>query len=108
DPMERTPQQHARWLLSQLLHWHRREEKPEWWWFFDRLEKTDQELVEDHESIGELEFVEVIRQVGRSTVYGYRFDPTQEHKIQIGDTPRDPRTGAGAGTVVDLDSVRGT
>ena len=27
DPAERTPEQHGRWLLAQLLGWHRREDK---------------------------------------------------------------------------------
>ena len=107
DPLTRTPEEHARWLLGQLLHWHRREDKPDWWWYYDRLEKTDQELVEDHDSIGELELVVAVREVARSTVYRYRFDPSQEHKIQIGQCPRDPRTKASAGEVVHLDSLHG-
>ena len=27
DPLERSPEQHAQWLLGQLLGWHRREDK---------------------------------------------------------------------------------
>ncbi len=38
DPDERTPEQHARWLLAQLLGWHRREEKSFWWEYFARLD----------------------------------------------------------------------
>ena len=35
QPSERTPEQHATWLLAQLLDWHRREDKAIWWRYFD-------------------------------------------------------------------------
>ena len=34
DVMERTPEEHARWLLAHSLDWHRREQKAVWWEFF--------------------------------------------------------------------------
>jgi len=34
DPADRTVEQQGRWLLAQLLSWHRREEKSMWWEFF--------------------------------------------------------------------------
>ena len=42
-------------LAAQLLDYHDRERKPVWWAFFDRVEMTPEELVEDAESIGRLE-----------------------------------------------------
>ena len=42
-------------LAAQLLDYHERERKPVWWAFFDRIEMTPAELVEDAESIGRLE-----------------------------------------------------
>ncbi|MBI1844387.1 MAG: TM0106 family RecB-like putative nuclease [Actinobacteria bacterium] len=109
---ERDGGQQVGWLLAQLVGWHRREAKPKWWAWFDRLLKSDEELVLDHESIGELTYVdEVLPDDGapaaRSRVHRYGFDPTQEHKVSPGDTPCDPRTGKGAGTVVALDQRRG-
>ena len=44
-------------LAAQLLDYHDRERKPVWWAFFDRIEMTPAELVEDAESIGRLELV---------------------------------------------------
>ena len=38
------PDEQSRWLLAQLLDYHRREAKPAWWEFFARFEKTDEEL----------------------------------------------------------------
>jgi uncharacterized protein len=108
NPLERTPEQMSRWLLGQLLHWHRREDKPEWWAYFQRLRMTDDELVEDSEAIGNLEYVGVVDEVAKSTVHRYTFDPAQEHKLRIGDKPSDPRTDKSAGEIVALDSVTGT
>src|SRR5262249_44821538 len=41
----------GRWLAAQLLHYHRREEKPAWWGYFARTEMSTEELVDDLESI---------------------------------------------------------
>jgi uncharacterized protein len=95
------------WLLAQLLGWHRREARPEWWAWFDRLQKTDEELVADHECIGDIRFVEIVEDLGRSARYRYAFDPTQEHKFGVGDKPVDPRTEKGAGEIVAVDAGAG-
>ena len=44
---QRTEEEHARWLLAQLLSWHRREAKPDWWAHFNRLALTDEDLAGD-------------------------------------------------------------
>ena len=36
EQRQRDPALQARWLLANLLEWHRREEKVDWWAFFDR------------------------------------------------------------------------
>ena len=99
DAGERTADQSARWLLAQLLDWHRREDKSAWWTFFERLHRTDDELVDDAESIGNVVHVGAVGEDGRSVIHRYSFDGTQEHKLDVGDTPCDPRTGRPAGTV---------
>jgi predicted RecB family nuclease len=95
-------------LLAALVGWHRREMKPEWWRWFDRLERTDDELVNDHECLAELHYEGVQREEGQSLVHRYSFDVTQEHKVAIGDKPVDPRTEKSAGEVVGLDLAAGT
>ncbi len=107
DPAVRTPEQQARWLLAQLLSWHRREEKPEWWAYFERLRLTDEELHDDAEAIAGLEYVGEQAQVARSAIHRYRFDPAQEHKLPLGVSPHDPRTGKSAGEIVHVDPARG-
>jgi len=95
-------------LLAALLGWHRREMKPEWWQWFDRLERSDEELVNDHECLAELHYEGVVEDLGSSLVHRYSFDVTQEHKLSVGDTPVDPRTRKRAGEVVALDLGAGT
>ncbi|HUQ53006.1 MAG TPA: TM0106 family RecB-like putative nuclease, partial [Gammaproteobacteria bacterium] len=38
DAAERSEQQQTRWLMAQLLEWHRREEKAAWWEYFRLLD----------------------------------------------------------------------
>lgn len=109
----------ARWLLAQLLEWHRREAKPEYWQYFRRiLDLADRDLFEDSEAVAGLEYEGPIGSEARSTIHRYRFDPGQEHKLRVGDTACDParerarilyeRKVPGPGTLVALDPVAGT
>lgn len=52
DPAERSPEQQARWLLAQLLGWHRREDKAMWWEFHRLLDLTPEQLVEEDDPLG--------------------------------------------------------
>jgi predicted RecB family nuclease len=92
-------------LGAQLLDYHDRERKPVWWAFFDRIEQTPEELVEDSDSIGLLEPVGEPEPVARSRVYTFTFPP-QEHKLRVGDGPVDPVTRESAGEIVALDRER--
>lgn len=108
DPADRTDDEHARWLLGQLLAWHRREAKPAWWRYFELIERrTDEERVEEPEPIGMLELVREVGPDKKSIVYEYRF-PAQEHDIKTGRSALDPATRKGAGEVVALDNESGT
>jgi len=108
DGASRDQAQKARWLLAQLLDWHRREDKSSWWAFYARCAMTDDELVEDAEAIGRIVHTGAVRSEKRSTVHGYTFDPGQEHKLDVGDETCDPRTGRFSGTVVAVDNDAGT
>jgi predicted RecB family nuclease len=108
EPAQRSPDQYALWLLAQLLDWHRREARSQWWDYFRRHKLTDEELVADSEAIGSLRYDGEVGQVRRSVVHRYRFDPTQLHKISVGQSPHDPRTLKPAGTVEAIDNLTGT
>jgi uncharacterized protein len=112
DPADRTPDQAARWLLAQLLDWHRRDEKPAWWAWHDLRQRSIEDLVGATEGIGGLEFVEDIEWRAKSIVRRYRFEP-QDHKFRPGDgvvdpDPRHGDFGESAGAIVAIDDVHGT
>jgi predicted RecB family nuclease len=97
-------------LLAYLLEYHRREARPAWRAFFERLERTAEELMRDPEAIGCLEPVgEPEPAGGRSKSLDHRFTfPDQQHKLGVGDGVYDPATGGPAGTIVALDDGAGT
>ena len=53
---EMSADQHGRWLLAQLLNWHRRENKSFWWRYFHLSTLTDEELREETDALGELTY----------------------------------------------------
>jgi predicted RecB family nuclease len=108
DPPERTEEQQARWLLGQLLDWHRREDKAQWWRFFELAGMTDEELVEQREPVAMLELVEDLGQVSNRGAREQRFRfPLQDHGLKIGVNVVNPRTVRehgpdGCGTVLSF------
>ncbi|MEN3284723.1 MAG: hypothetical protein V7607_5863 [Solirubrobacteraceae bacterium] len=103
DPGER-----ARVLLADLLDYHRREGKPVWWRFFERLEMSEEQLLDDPECISRCrpEQPEPVRMEKQSAVYRLRFQP-QEHRFRPGSEPVDPSTGDAAGEIVAIDREQG-
>ena len=89
-------------LAAQLLDYHDRERKPVWWAFFDRIEMTPDELLEDRDSISGLTQVGERERVDRSWAYTLTF-PAQEHKIGQGQQTFDPRTRKGPGQILEVD-----
>jgi uncharacterized protein len=98
DPLRRTPDEHARWLMAQLLSWHRREKKAAYWDFFRRIGLTADELLDEDGAIGGLELIglsEPWKPTPRAKKHRitatYRF-PTQEHR-DVGERSalHDPR-----------------
>lgn len=85
DPDDRNEDDRSRWLLAQLLTYHRREERPVWWAFFDRAEREPEELVDDVECLGGLEPEPGAepQPIRRSQTLAMRF-PAQETKVRTG------------------------
>ena len=108
DSEARSTEESARWLLAQLLQWHRREDKSMWWrYFFLMQELSDEDRISESDAMGGLVAEGEVRQEKQSIVYRFRFPP-QDHKIAVGSSPRDPATGKSAGTVVSLNGETGT
>lgn len=81
---DQTNDQHARWLLAQMLEWHRREDKSLWWEYFRLRDLRDDERLEDRAAIAGLRFVQRIGGTERSPIDRYEF-PDQETNVQEGD-----------------------
>jgi predicted RecB family nuclease len=97
-----------RWLMAQLLDYHRREARPAWWWYFRRFEMDDDELLEDSEAIAGLEWdgaepVPVVRSID----YTFTFPP-QQHHCEAGDSGFEPTEERKGWAVVAVDNARGT
>ncbi len=73
-------------LVGWLLNYHRREEKPMWWRYFDRLGASEEELFNDADCLAGLVRTdkEPVR-IKKSLEVEYRFDPEQDTKVQEGD-----------------------
>lgn len=100
DPSTLHGRDHARWLLAQLLTWHRREDKASWWRYFHLLlDLTDEERVAEPEPIGMLDCVRPEDDSGLRFRYTY---PEQEHDIEVGSAVVDPRN-RGSVTVEAID-----
>jgi predicted RecB family nuclease len=118
DRPARTAEQHGRWLIAQLLGWHRREDKSMWWQFFEWMQQfTPEELVEESEPIGRLEPLQLVERLdnGKET-WRYHF-PDQEFDLgrngvfdpaRAKERPDDSPFSWGAGDVVGVDLAAGT
>lgn len=74
DSSSRTPDQQVRWILAQLLDWHRRENKAGWWEGY-RLEALgDEELRDERVAIAGLQFAKRISNERNNLIDRYTFD----------------------------------
>jgi predicted RecB family nuclease len=105
DPLARTEEESAQWLMAQLLDWHRREEKSGWWEFFRLKDLSDEDLLEEKTAIARLQFDRCVGVDGRSPVDRYAFEK-QETEIREGD--KVVHRGDAIGEVVGIDLGRRT
>lgn len=66
--------------LAGLIGYHRREAKPQWWSYFERLNSHPDELVEDLECLADCS----IQSINQGLAH-IKFDPQQETKLKEGD-----------------------
>ena len=80
-----------RWLMADLLDFHKRERAVEVFEFLQMVNKTEAELLDDSNVIAGLQLVEELEStpaIGRrnhAVVRRYRFDPQQLTKLDVGD-----------------------
>ena len=104
----RTPEQHARWLLAQLLSWHRREEKSFWWRFFRLMnDLTDEERVDEsaNRSAASSSWSGSAGgpRLGRVPLLA---SPSRSTTIEVGTDVCDPATGRSPGSVSSRSTTR--
>ena len=90
-------------LIAELLWFHQRSQKPGWWAVFERQAWSEEELIDDAESLGglQLDLSTAPVPVKKSFDTTYRFPP-QDTKLKVGDTPKVAETVGYAGKIVDL------
>ena len=95
-------------LVAELLWFHQRSQKPGWWALFERQAWSEDELIDDAESLGGLRVdpdtapVRVKRSVETSYVF-----PPQDTKLKVGDSPKIAATLGNAGTIIHLSADEG-
>jgi hypothetical protein len=82
DSGERTEEEQARWLLAQLLDWHRRENKATFWEGYRLAELDDHDLLEERAGLAGLQFMERVAVERRIPTDRYSFEK-QETEARI-------------------------
>jgi predicted RecB family nuclease len=83
EPEQQTEEQATRWLLSNLLDWHRRESKSEWWEFYRLTELPDDDLLDERSALAGLQFVKRLGVQRKIPTDRYSFEK-QEADIRPG------------------------
>jgi hypothetical protein len=97
DELTDDPDERARLLVSDVLEYHRRESKPAWWAYFERMTKTPRELAEDDsEALGDLTLATDPRvRRGEAVVDLPAALPAAGAQGRAGQRPSSPRPSAG-------------
>jgi len=74
----------ARWLLAQMLEWHRREAKAPWWEYFRLAELPDEELLDEKAAVAGLTFADRVGGTAKCPVDSYEYMP-QETQLDEDD-----------------------
>ncbi|MDG4882008.1 TM0106 family RecB-like putative nuclease [Mesorhizobium sp. WSM4884] len=87
DPAERSEEQQARWLLANLLDWHRREAKATWWELFRLAAVPAEELLDERAGLSGLVFLGDAGGTARAPIHRYSY-PKQETSLRGGEDLR--------------------
>jgi uncharacterized protein len=104
DPAARTEEQTARWLLAQLLSWHRREDKRAWQDGYRYAEMNDEDLLDERVGLTRMSFVERVVSGRQVPTDRYLFEPQRSNvraakELYYGDEK--------FGEVVAIDQAKG-
>jgi hypothetical protein len=81
DVLDRSAEQHARWLLAHILDWHRREEKAVWWEYFRLSALTAEDLTDERAALSGFAFLEPVGGTAKAPIHRYSF-PVQDTDVR--------------------------
>lgn len=84
DKSQRTHEQQARWILANVLDWHRREEKAVWWEYFRLADLSAEDLLDERPGLAGLTFLGEAGGTAKAPIHRYGF-PSQETEIRGGE-----------------------
>ncbi len=84
DPAERDTEQQARWIMANIVDWHRREEKAVWWEYFRLAGLSAEDLLKERAGLSGLFFAGAVGGTAKAPIHRYRFS-LQETEIRGGE-----------------------
>ncbi len=87
DPEERNDDQQGRWILANLLDYHRREEKSVWWELFRLSDLSAEDLMDERAGLSGLIYVGDAGGTVKAPIHRYSFPP-QETELRGGEDLR--------------------
>ena len=103
SPDERSDEQQARWVMANILEWHRREEKAAWWEYFRLRDAAVEDLLDEKTALAQLEFVETVGGTAKAPIHRYRFQ-RQETSLRGGEKLHVPGEGSELGDLVHMNA----
>lgn len=77
DREARTAEQQGRWILANILDWHRREQKAVWWEHFRLAALSPEDLLDERAGLSGLTFIGIVGGTARSPIHRYSFPPQE-------------------------------
>ncbi len=78
DKVNRSNEEQAKWILANILDWHRREEKSVWWEKFYLLSLTEEDLLDERAGLSGLAFIEELPMSGKVRIPTHRYSFLQQ------------------------------
>lgn len=87
NPDEWNQEQQARWILANVIDYHRREEKSVWWELFRLTDLSAEDLMDERAGLSGLSYVGGAGGTAKAPIHRYRFPP-QETELRGGEELR--------------------
>ncbi|AXP82758.1 hypothetical protein CJ739_3697 [Mariniflexile rhizosphaerae] len=105
DVNERNNEQQARFILTNMLDWYRREQKSFWWEYFRILELEADELLDEKSTLTYLQFTGQSVPDKRSFIDTYTF-PSQECELKKGNKVKIANSKTSM-EIIEIDDLQG-